>query len=76
MREQAVVAQGDAEAGGVVIEDEHRPDEARAVDLVGGVVSQMELGPEEPGHHGQRKEGGPDQEGGSHPLDAVDRGSF
>jgi len=72
MRKQAMVTQGDAEAGRVVIEHEQGPDEAPAVDLVGGVIGEGELGPEEPRHHGQRKEGRPDQEGGGHPFDTVD----
>ena len=76
MGKQAMVAQGDPEAGRVVIEHEHRPDEAPAVDLVGGVSREVILGPEEPGDHGQRKEGRQDQEGGGHPLDAVDREVF
>ena len=73
---QAVVAQGDAEAGRVVIEHEQGQDETPAMDLVGGVNREVVLGPEEPGDHGQRKEGRPDQEGGGHPFDAVDREVF
>ena len=76
MRKQAVVAQGDAEPGRVVVEHEHGPDEAPAVDLVGGLSREVELGPEEPGDHGQREEGCPDQKGGGHPFDAVDREVF
>ena len=73
---QAVVAQGDTEAGRVVVEHEHGPDEAPAVDLVGGVSRQGVLGPEEPWHDGQREEGRQDQKGGGHPFDTVDREVF
>ena len=73
---QAMVAQGDTEAGRVVIEHEQGPDETPALDLIRGTISEGELGPEEPRYHGQRKEGRPDQEGGGHPLDAVDREVF
>ena len=52
MRKQAVVAQGDAEAGRVIVEHEHGPDESPAMDLIGGVNRQVELGPEEPRHQG------------------------
>ena len=71
--EEAVVAQGDAKTGGVVVEDEQGPDEGPTLHLARSAGFQVILGPQEPRHHRQRQQGRADQENGRDPLDAVDR---
>ena len=73
VRKEAVVAQGDAKAGGVVIENEHRPDERPALHLARITCGQVILIPEEPRYHGQRQQGRTNQENGGDPFDTVDR---
>ena len=60
VREKSVVAQGDTEARGVIVEDEQGPDEAPAVYLINSLGGQVILRPEEPRDDRQGEQRRPD----------------